>query len=451
MGKYLFRGIVIVLFPSSIYLGIGENDRMMTEIVSVLLALAISYLFGILVTKLHLPAILGWLVGGMMLGPNGFGIVDNSIISAGWYSVAMDVFECAAGLMIGMTLVPARLRKSGRGIVVTTLTQAIGTFILVTAVFIAVFVFAADIPWYFAPIMGAVALATAPAPVLSVVREYRSKGPLTDTLVPMAALDDVIGVIVFFLVMTGVAAHLSIAMVPWYFLPLVLVVPLFIGVVVGHFSGIVLLHVSSRKKSVLVVSVGILISAAAGYFINVDVLPYPVLSFLLVGIAFSASFSNIVAEKRLEELMRDCSPLLGLSLVFLLFDLGCPMDYHLVIGAGLYTLIYIGSRAFGKYAGAFFGARASGLPKSVQLNLGLTILPHSGMSLVFTGIAVSVLAPYAPGFTSVLQGTIASAAVINEVLAVLLLRAGLKNAGEAGCDEAAKKRPPSEEGGRNTL
>lgn len=85
--------------------------------------------------------------------------------------------------------------------------------------------------------------------------------------------------------------------------------------------------------------------------------------------------------------------------------------------------IYIAARAFGKYFGAGFGASVTHMPKTVQKYLGLTLLPHSGVSLVFTSIAASSLAPE-PKLVSILQGTIAAAAVINEIIAVLAARRG---------------------------
>lgn len=88
------------------------------------------------------------------------------------------------------------------------------------------------------------------------------------------------------------------------------------------------------------------------------------------------------------------------------------------------------SRAAGKYFGAYFGARATGAPKTVQKFLGLTLLPHSGVSLVFTGIAVSVLKDAAPDCAAIIQGTIAAAAVINEIIAVIAAKKGFEWAGE---------------------
>ncbi len=161
--------------------------------------------------------------------------------------------------------------------IITTLAQSLGTFAIVTLAFGIVFYFT-KIPIFLAFVFGGIALATAPAPALSIVKEFHAKGPVTETLLPMTILDDVVGIAVFFTVNSLVA--------------------------------------------------------------------------LLAAIV----------------------------------DLGAPLDYHLILGAGLYTFVYIAARTFGKYFGARAGAKFTHMPDTVQKYLGLTLLPHSGVSLVFTGI-----------------------------------------------------------------
>lgn len=172
-----------------------------------------------------------------------------------------------------------------------------------------------------------------------------------------------------------------------------------------------------------------ILECAVGFFFNNIVMPEPVLNFMLIGMAFSAAFSNIISEERLRKLMDAFNPVLSISMVVVILNLGAPLDYHLILGAGLFTVIYIVSRAFGKYFGAFFGASVMHSSKTVRKYLGLTLLPHSGVSLVFTGIAVSVLVQPAPECAQIIQGTIA-AAVINEIIAAIMAKKGFEWAGE---------------------
>lgn len=398
-------------------------------ILRLLLAVVIAFFIGKLVSKIKLPAILGWLLTGMILGPHALGIVNDAVLNAQWYEPIMHILECVVGLLIGTELVWKKIKKSGKQIIVTTLTQSLGTFFIVSLVFGVVFYFV-GFPIYLAFIFGGIALATAPAPALSIVREFRTDGPVTKTLIPMAALDDMVGVIVFFSTISIISANISEQKLPAYMILLIVLLPVIIGIVTGFFAGFVLKRERSPKVTVLLLSATILISAGIGFIFNDLVLPKPVLNFMLIGMAFSATFSNMISEERLDQIMNSFNPILGISMIVVILNLGTPLDYHLILGAGVFTAVYIISRAVGKCGGAFIGAIITDSPETVKKYLGLTLLPHSGVSLVFTGIAVSVLSGPAPEYVKVIQGTIAAAAVINEIIAVIASKKAFEWAGE---------------------
>lgn len=390
---------------------------------------AIAFLTGKLIAKIKLPSILGWLITGMVLGPHALSLMNQEILNAQWYQTIVHILECAVGLMIGTELVWNKMKRSGASIIITTLTQSLGTFLLVSLVFSLVFYFS-NIPIYLAFIFGGIALATAPAPALSIVREFRTTGPVTRTLIPMAALDDIVGCVVFFTSISIVAGNLSQGQLPIYMIALVIVLPLIIGIFTGWIAGMFLKKKREASITLLLLILGILLAAGVGFFFNNFVMPSPILNFMLIGMAFSATFANMLPESRLEEIMATFSPILGLSMIVVILNLGAPLDYHLILGAGLFTAVYILARAIGKYFGAYFGASITKSPTTVKRFLGLTLLPHSGVSLVFTGIAVSVLNGPAPECAKILQGTIAAAAVINEIIAVIVAKKGFEWAGE---------------------
>lgn len=390
---------------------------------------AIAFLTGKLIAKIKLPSILGWLITGMVLGPHALSLMNQEILDAQWYQTIIHILECAVGLMIGTELVWNKMKRSGASIIITTLTQSLGTFLLVSLVFSLVFYFS-NIPIYLAFIFGGIALATAPAPALSIVREFRTTGPVTRTLIPMAALDDIVGCVVFFTSISIVAGNLLQGQLPIYMIALVIVLPLIIGIFTGWIAGMFLKKKREASITLLLLILGILLAAGVGFFFNNFVMPSPILNFMLIGMAFSATFANMLPESRLEEIMATFSPILGLSMIVVILNLGAPLDYHLILGAGLFTAVYILARAIGKYFGAYFGASITKSPTTVKRFLGLTLLPHSGVSLVFTGIAVSVLNGPAPECAKILQGTIAAAAVINEIIAVIVAKKGFEWAGE---------------------
>lgn len=140
---------------------------------------------------------------------------------------------------------------------------------------------------------------------------------------------------------------------------------------------------------------------------------------------------DFIPAEKLESVTNYFHPILGICLLGAIVDLGASLDYHLILGAGLYTFIYIAARACGKYFGARLGAKWMKMPESVQKYLGFTLLPHSGVSLVFTGIVCATLeGGGASEHAVIVKGTIAAAAVINEIIAVIMAKKGFERAGE---------------------
>ena len=411
--------------------------KMFWLILQLIASVILAFFVGKLISLLKLPSILGWLITGMVVGPHALALMNDTLMNAVWYQSIIHILECAVGLMIGTELVWKKIKKSGKSIIVTTLTQSLGTFLIVSLVFGIIFYFS-NIPLYLAFLFGGIALATAPAPALSIVREFKTKGPVTSALIPMAALDDIVGCIVFFTTVAIVAGNLSSGEIPAYMIVIVVLLPLVIGVVTGLLAGVILKKERNRALTLTLLSITILIASGVGFICN-SLLPSPMLNFMLIGMAFSATFANMVSEKRLEQIMDAFNPVLGIAMIMVILNLGAPLDYHLILGAGVYTVVYIIARAAGKYLGAFFGAAITKSPKTMRNFLGLTLLPHSGVSLVFTGIAVSMLSGPAPECAQIIQGTIAAAAVINEIIAVILAKQGFAWAGELNQDVPSKQ------------
>lgn len=405
------------------------------DVIRLALAFGAACLAGKLVGRLGLPSILGWLIAGMALGPHGVNLMSQELMEAPWYTVGESILECTVGLMIGTELVWRRMKEAGSQIVVTTITESLGTFAVVSLVFMAVFSVSGT-PLYLSFVLGGIALATAPAPSLSIVNEMKADGPVTRTLIPMAAMDDLVGALVFFTVVGVVSSQVSGTGLPLPAVLLLVFFPVLLGAASGWITGKLLARQHTEGCSLRAMAGMLLLTAGIGLFLNNWVLPVPVLNFLLLGMAFSAVFANMIPERQLDGIMKVMNPAISAALVVLILNLGAPLDYHLIWGAGLYTAVYILSRAVGKYSGAYVGAAMTHCPKTVRRYLGLTLLPHSGVSLVFTGIAVSVLSGPAPECAAIIQGTVAAAAVINEVIAVLLAKKGFEWAGELPGKEA---------------
>lgn len=406
---------------------------MIKGIILLTVFVVIAFFVGKLVTKVKLPSILGWLLTGMIIGPHALNWMTQGLLDSNWFHILSNVGEVTAGMLIGTELILREIKKSGKQIVTITIFEGLITFIIVAIAFF----FVEDIPMSIALIFGGIALATAPAPSLSIVREYKANGPVAKTLIPLAALDDILAVIVFFLVIGGVSSMYTGGRIQILPILMMVILPMVVGGITGYISGKILRKSCDKKETIIKNMLLIIVTAMIGRFVSQNILE---INLLLVGIAFSAVIANMVSEERLKEIMGAMNPIIAVALMLMIVALGAPLDYHLILGAGALTAVYIIARAIGKILGAYLGGKISKADKNVCKYLGLSLLPHSGVSLLFTGIAVTTLLPIAPEYATMIQGTIAAAAVINEIIAVFLAKQAFKMAGEI---ESEKQIPDS--------
>lgn len=402
---------------------------MITGILRVFAMICVASVCGKLITKLRLPAILGWLIAGIVFGPYLAGVVTADITGSMWYKVTIKFFECFAGVMIGREIIFKKIASSGKQIIGITFVQSIGTFLFVSAVFAVVFLLS-DIPVYLAFVFGGIALATAPAPALSIVNEYHTSGPVTKTLIPLAEIDDVIGVIVFFTVISVIGGAHGSENTSVFMIVCIVLLPFVIGILTGLLAEFLMRYSKNVRLRFALMLAFLCVSAVCGLMIDLYLFHSFSLNYLLIGMAFSATVANLVPEKELADVLKLYNPLLSLSLIAVIVNLGMPLDYRLIAGAGLFTAVYILSRAAGKIGGAYLGGRITGAEPTVTKYLGFTLLPHSGVSLVFTGIAVSTLTAFDPSLADIVSGTIVAAAIINEIIAVIIAKFAFKWAGE---------------------
>ena len=393
---------------------------MIKGIILLTVFVVIAFFVGKLVTKVKLPSILGWLLTGMIIGPHALNWMTQGLLDSNWFHILSNVGEVTAGMLIGTELILREIKKSGKQIVTITIFEGL----IIVAI---TFFFVEDIPMSIALIFGGIALATAPAPSLSIVREYKANGPVAKTLIPLAALDDILAVIVFFLVIGGVSSMYTGGRIQILPILMMVILPMVVGGITGYVSGKILRKSCDKKETIIKNMLLIIVTAMIGRFVSQNILE---INLLLVGIAFSAVIANMVSEERLKEIMGAMNPIIGVALMLMIVALGAPLDYHLILGAGALTAVYIIARAIGKILGAYLGGKISKADKNVCKYLGLSLLPHSGVSLLFTGIAVTTLLPIAPEYATMIQGTIAAAAVINEIIAVFLAKQAFKMAGE---------------------
>lgn len=404
---------------------------MIDGIVRLVVVVLLAFGAGKVASMIKMPAVLGFLIAGMAMGPNALGLLNQKILDHSAYEVLVSFLECGMGLMLGSEMVWRKIRSYGKQIVVITLAQSLMTFFVVSLSFSAIFYFM-NIPVFLGLIFGGIALATAPAPALSIVTEYKTDGPVTKTLIPLAVIDDVIAICVFLSVMGIVLQRTAGESIPGSLMFLVVIFPIMIGIAVGWPVSVWLRKVKSSRERAGIVFGGVIVTGIITLFVNTYLMPFPILNFMMSGMVYSAIFANRLDDTMLKDTMKYCTPVIGACFTLIILNLGAPLDYHLILGAGIYTAVYIVFRAVGKIGGAALGAHLSHAAPTVRKYLGMTLLPHSGVSLVLTGIAISALTGEYSQYGDIVRGTIAAAAVINEVIAVFVARQGFKLAGEIG-------------------
>ena len=427
---------------------------------SVLLTLSIALLSGLLLSRvvklLGLPAVTAYLIAGVIIGPfalGQFGIGFNSEgNSPEHYKILCDLALGFIAFAIGNEFRLSQLKKIGRQATVIGIFQALFTAIVVDIVLIALsFILGEDVfPLSAAIILGAVATATAPAATLMVVKQYKAKGPLTDLLLPIVALDDAVGLVVFAVsfgvaksIDTGVVDVVSMVVNPL----LEVVLSIALGVVMGYLFTACEKFFHSRSKR-MAVSVAFVMATVAISSIPKEHLP----SFGSVHIGFSSLlacmmlgtiFCNICdfSEELMDRADRWTAPLLVLFFVIS----GAELDLS-VFTNGIFVLIgviYIIFRSIGKYFGAGISARLTNCEDKTCKYLGITLLPQAGVALGMASQALS----FGSDTGKLVQSITLFAVLIYEIVGPYLTKIALTKAGDikpegrvsARTDEAKNK------------
>ena len=276
---------------------------MFEMLIRLLTVVLLAVIAGKVAAKFKMPAVLGFLIAGMLLGPYAVNLLTQDILDNSMYHTLIELMECGMGLMLGSEMIWRKMRSSGKQIVVITLAQSLMTFAVVSLAFSAIFYFM-DIPVFLGLIFGGIALATAPAPALSIVSEYKTDGPVTRTLIPLAVIDDVLAICVFLLVMSFILPITSGGSVPKYLIILIVIFPVLIGLITGGITAFIMKKIRSEKVCAITVFAGVLVTAAMTALANHYLMPVPVLNFMLSGMVYSATFANILDEKKLEDIMK---------------------------------------------------------------------------------------------------------------------------------------------------
>ncbi len=404
-----------------------------------LLCLSIALFAGLMLSRVakffKLPAVTAYLVAGILVGPyflgsfgvDGFGFTSMENIDA--YEIIPDVALGFIAFSIGNEFRLSQLKQIGKQATVIGIFQALVACLVVDAALIGVHFIAPDkLSLPAAITLGAVATATAPAATLMVVKQYKAKGPLTSLLLPIVALDDAVGLIVF-AVSFGIAKALivgSVDVISIIIEPLLeVVLSLLLGALMGALFTFCEKFFHSRSKRLsmsvtfvfLTVALSMLKFEIGGVHIS--------FSSLLACMMLGTIFCNICdfSEELMDRVDRWTAPLL--ILFFVISGAELELATFKDLGIVLIGLVYILTRCVGKYFGASISAKATKCDKNIVKYLGITLFPQAGVAL---GMAIKAEELGPEG--SIVANITLFAVLIYELVGPFLTKIALQKAGE---------------------
>ncbi len=413
----------------------------MDILLSIAIALFVGLLFTRVIKPLGLPAVTGYLVAGVLIGPYGLGALGTLVGIEGLGFTSMSYIEhfgvisdVALGFIafsIGNEFRLSQLKKIGKQATVIGIVQALvaAVFVDIALCVLSLILGEEVLPMSVAITLGAVATATAPAATLMVVRQYKAKGKLTDILLPVVALDDAVGLIVFaisFGIAKGmVSGHIDIFSI--IINPLIeIVASLVLGTVMGFLFSETEKHFHSRSKR-LSVSVTFVILTVAITMIHIPVGPITIsTSSLLSCMMLGTIFCNVCesSEELMDRVDRWTTPLFVLFFVISGAELELSVFTQLaIVGIGVVFIVF---RSLGKMLGSGISAKACGCDENIVKYLGITLLPQAGVAL---GMSVTAM-QLGEKEGSLVRNIVLFAVLIYELVGPLLTKMALTKAGE---------------------
>ena len=385
-----------------------------------LLCLAIAMAAGLFMSRLiryvRLPNVTAYLIAGVLLGPV-FGVLDVSTTSS--LSIISDVALGFIAYSIGAEFKLSYLKNIGiKPIVITCFESVFASLV----VFLALYAIRQPLPVSLT--LAAIAAATAPAATLMVIRQYKAKGPVCSMLLPVVAMDDATGLILY-AVLSNLAISLDrgegtqLSAVSLLLMPLVqIILSLLLGVVIGFVLSLVLrfFHSRGNKLALTLCAVFLGVGLSAPNVLN--------LSSLLVCMMIGATMVNLCHDSTamLEQCDRFTPPLFMLFFVLS----GAGLDFSVLTTVGLVGVIYVIARVAGKVLGATLGAVVEKCDRNIIRYLGLTLIPQAGVAIGMARLAMQDL----PEYGAIINAVVLAGTLVYELTGPVITKTALLKAGE---------------------
>lgn len=369
--------------------------------------------FGRLVKLIKLPNVTGYLLAGLILGPSVLKIIPKDTIDG--IAVISEVALGFIAFSIGNEFKMSYFKKVGASPIVIAVFEALFAVICVCTVLV---LFGNDLS--FSLVLSSIAAATAPAATIMVIRQYKAKGPVTETLLSVVALDDAAALMLFG-ISVAVAGMLNstsnISVLSMILSPILEIVG---ALVIGAVLGMILTYfIRFFKKD------GNRLSLAVGFvFIGIGIADMTGVSSLLLCMALGATFVNF--SKQALPVMKVVDAVT--PPIFMLFFVasGAALDLSVLPMIGVVGVIYVVFRVVGKVLGTYLGATICKCDKKIKKYLGYALLPQAGVAIGLSLAATTVV----PSYGQTIRAVVLCATFIYELIGPGITKIALKKAGE---------------------
>lgn len=383
----------------------------------ILFDLSIIFIFGLLIgqvlKKVKLPEVMGYLIAGIVIGPYVLDLVTIDSLNS------MELFSTIAlsfvSFLIGAEFKWNYVKRLGKKPFIIGLTCSLFTMFVVT-----VCLYLAGTTMSFALIMGAIASATAPVAIMMIVKEYRSRGELTDTMLSVIAIDDVISVIIFgFTIVIAQYLESGSATLEGIMQPFSEIgISLIMGTVLGLFLGVTAKLFKTRNNIICMILVTVFTAILIADYAKIP----SILMCMITGMVFVNAYNRNFTDKVLDVMDDISSPLM---IIFFVIS-GASLDFKVLPAVGVIGIIFILSRTFGKIFGAYLGATIGKSSNNVKKYLGPTLLSETGIAIGLALLAKEVF----PNDGETLIAITIAASFIFDMIGPFLVKLSLKKAGE---------------------
>ena len=401
---------------------------------SITLSIVVALVAGLLSTRLcklvHLPNVTGYLVVGLIIGPSCFNLLTKESLEI--FSLIVTIALGFIAFSIGGEFKISSLKKLGKSVFTITFAQSFAAMLLVDIALIATFLLMKTYNnenLALSLVLGAIATATAPAATLMVIKQYKARGPVTNTLLPVVALDDAFGLMLFsisFAIAKVFATGEKLTVLNILVFPLLeIICSLVIGGIIGALLAFAVKFFKSRANRLILMIAAVLLGVAMCELF--EKMPFG-LSSLLVCMMIGGAFCNLCPQSL--TIMDGCERWTPpLFMMFFILS-SAELELKLLVSIGVVGIVYIIARSLGKYFGSYFGSVAVKADPNIRKYLGFALLPQAGVAIGMAQMVSTKFEEVNPILAKQVVTVVLCATLIYELFGPVITKVALSKAGE---------------------